>query len=128
MLTKKQAFKVGFLRKCANAGMTPQETHEVVKEALVTVKEAAIPDIISKPIGYVADLARDVTKPIAGGLGTAGLAALLLGPPAIGGSLGWLASKAGDIDDTDVDTVKKREIIDEYRRQTERLRRKRKSI
>ena len=120
MLSKRQAFKVGFMRKCANEGMTPEETHQVVREALSTVKEAGITDLLTKPYNTIVDVGGEALK----GVGNAGLAGLALGPPIIGGALGLLAAKAGDIDTTDVNAVKKRELIDEYRRQTEILERK----
>ena len=124
MLDKRQAFKAGFLRKCANSGLTPDETHEVVKEALVRIKSAAFSDIITKPLSAVGGAISGLVEPAAKNISNLGLAALLLGPPAVGGGLGLLAAKAGDIDETDVETTKQRELIDEYHRQTSRMRRK----
>jgi hypothetical protein len=49
----------------------------------------------------------------------------LAGPAVLGGAAGYGMSRLTDIDDTDVDEIKKREIIDEYYRQIELLKSKR---
>jgi len=121
MLTSRQAFKVGFLRKCANAGLTIEETRAVVKQALATVKSGGLTDMATKPLEVATDLGGSAMKT----LGNLGVAGLMLAPPVAGGALGYLASRLTDIDDTDVAAVKQKEIIDEYRRQAANLRRKR---
>ncbi len=47
----------------------------------------------------------------------------ILTPPALGALGAYGLSKATDIDDRDVSDVKDREVIDEYGRQTEKLKR-----
>lgn len=124
MLTDREAFKVGFLKACADKGLDMAETHEVVKEALAAVKEADLQAILTKPYEATIDVAANAGKTI----GNAGLWAGMVGPAVLGGLAGAGAASATDIDDTDVKVIKKQEIIDEYRRQIELLRARRKGL
>lgn len=132
MLTPREAFKVGFLRRCADSGLSVEETHQAVKQAMEMVKSAVVPQFIS-------DIGKDaITAPYRAGtaalagtastLGNYGLGALLLGPAALGAAGGYGLSRLTDIDDTDVDAIKKRELIDEYYRQIDLLRSKRRGV
>lgn len=119
MLDERTAFKFGFLACCADAGLSPREAYELVKSA--TEKQ-------SFEIPIVSDVVRggvDVTKSLAGALSTYGLPALLAAPPVAGGAIGYGLAKMTDMDDVDVGEVKKRELIEEYRRQQHRLLRSR---
>lgn len=111
-LTSREAFKVGFLARCAQDGLSPDETYARVKLACDTLEKRAI-------LGTVID------KTFSTGKGLAGYAvpAALLAPPVLGGLGGYALAKATDVDDTDVDAIKSRELIEEYRRQASRLRR-----
>lgn len=111
MLTPRDAFKVGFLRRCIEDGLSIEQAHERVKVAL-------------DKLALFGELAKGVTE--AGGklLDTGinwGVPLALAGPPVLGGVAGYGLSKATDIDDVSVDEIKKREIIDELKRQTDRL-------
>lgn len=44
-------------------------------------------------------------------------------PPILGGLAGYGIAKATDVDDTDADAIKNQELVEEYRRQAERLQR-----
>ncbi len=113
MLTPRENFKFAFLSRCIESGITtPEEIHETVKKAL---DELDTPT--EKQAGGLFDLAGDI-----GGWTLAGLAAA---PPVIGAGLGYAAARAGDVDDADVEEVKRQEVIDELRRQAKRLRRRR---
>jgi hypothetical protein len=46
---------------------------------------------------------------------------LAAGPPILGGLAGYTASKMSDIGDLDIKDIKRRELIDELQRQTQRL-------
>jgi hypothetical protein len=124
MLTEKELFKVGFLRKCADAGLTAEETAEVVKQALHTVKTADLTKLIEAP--YQAGL--DIVSNTGKSLGNLGLGAALFGPALLGGAAGYGLSRLTDVDDTDVSAIKQQELIDEYRRQTELLRGSRRGV
>jgi len=97
MLTAREAFKAGFLARCAEDGLGPGQAHTLVKAALGLTD---LPDMAGKA-----------------GLALAGTAPLMLG-----GGLGYLAAKATDADDTDATDLKRRELIDEYVRQAAHLR------
>ena len=74
---------------------------------------------------------------IAGGLGKAtalggaalsgvagwGIPIAALAPPALGAAAGYGLARATDVDDTDVDEIKDTELMDEYRRQIDQLKR-----
>lgn len=123
MLTPRQAFKVGFLRQCANQGLTSEETHARVKQAVALVKSGDWSDVFTRPVNTAWDVAGSTAK----GLGNIGLSAMLLGPPALGAAAGAAYTKMTDADQSDVDEVKKRELIAEYRRQVEKIRKRKKS-
>lgn len=124
MLTPEDAFKVGFLRKCSEAGMSNEETLLAVKYATKLIKTAGLQDFITKPY----DTALDVVGSTGKTLGGWGLGALAVGPAVAGGLGGLGLAHLEDIDDTDVDAIKRRELIDEYRRQVELLKSKRKGV
>lgn len=111
----REAFKVGFLARCVEEGLSLEEAGDRVKQA--SEKLAGITDLLGKVV--------DLGKPVVGAGMNWGIPAMLAGPPILGGIAGFTAGKATDIDDLDVDEVKKRELIDELNRQTERLKRER---
>ena len=120
----RQAFKIGFLRKCADAGLSIEETHEAVKEATTLVKTADIKDLLMKPYQAGIDVLADAGKTgVNFGMGAAALA-----PIVAGGGIGYGLSRLGDVDDTDVSAVKQQELIDEYHRQIELLNAKRRGV
>ena len=119
MLDSKTAFKVAFLRRCAEQGFTREETHEVVKQALEHVKEGGVlGDALRAPFGIARDLASKLTG--------VGLTAALIAPPAVGYGIGRAIPMLTDIEDQDVKEMKKRQLIDEYRRLANELTRKHK--
>ena len=127
MLDDRQAFKVGFLRKCADAGLTIEETHEVVKQALSLVKESAVnilPDVLQEPYKQLWGAGGHALKSMA----DYGMTGALLAPGAIGAGAGLLAGHLTDVDDTDVKALKQQELIDEYHRQIELLNAKRRGV
>src|SRR5687767_11511103 len=113
MLTPREAFKVGFLRRCADAGMTAEETHYSVKQATAMLKSGIANELLMKPYQTTLDVAGGTAK----SLGNLGIWGALIGPAAVGGAAGYGLSRLTDIDDTDVDAIKTRELIDEYHRQ-----------
>jgi hypothetical protein len=117
MLNNRDAFKIGFLSRCVEEGLTLSETHGRVKEAMD--KLASLLDIPGKVAGGVLDAGKSLASTALG----YGIPLALAGPPILGGLAGYGAAKLGDVDDTDVKEVKKRELIDELQQQTERLQR-----
>ena len=95
-MTAKDAFKTGFLMRCAAEGLTLAETHARVKQAG----------------------AWDALKT----LGPGALITGLVAPPVIGAGLGYTAGRLGDVDDADIKEIKQQEVLDELRQQAERLR------
>jgi len=124
MLTDLETFKAGFLTRCVEEGISTDEALSRVKSASAQLdameKQAEIP-------GY--GVLKDILKGVAG-LATPvvqkatdiGSSAALFGPPILGGLAGYGVSKMTDVDEEDVDDIKKQELIDEYRRQAEKLR------
>lgn len=98
MLDARTAFKVGFLLKCAEDGLGPDEAESLAKEALF-------------------DGFWDAAKT----LGSVGVAGAILAPPVAGATGGVLLSRATDVDDTDVEDVRRDEMVQELLRQSEHL-------
>lgn len=108
MLTPRDAFKVGFLARCAEEGLTAPQIADRVK------------------------VAADKFASFLGGLGSAtgsvlstGIPLALAAPVALGGVAGYGLSRMTDIDDTDVDEIKNTELLDTYAAETAKLRRQR---
>lgn len=115
MLSAKDAFKTGFLARCVENGMTPEQM-------LASVKRAN--DMLEKTGGIIGDVVGhglDIGKGVAGSIASYGIPTAIAAPPIIGGLGGFALSKATDIDDTDVAEIKDREVKNEYMRQTAKL-------
>jgi hypothetical protein len=109
-MTDREAFKVGFMANCIDAGLTTPE------EMLGALEKSA--------------LSLPGEKLITDTLGTAAkwlIPAAIAGPPIAGYALGRLAGNATDIDETDTDDVKRQELISEYKRQAALLRQRSRS-
>jgi hypothetical protein len=127
-LTEEQAFKVGFLKHCAEAGLTMEETKQRVKLAIHQLheKQALLPLIAGLGGGaaWLGDkalsLGSALTPPLISGLTMAGIAA-----PVLAGGLGGLAlAKATGGGKEIVDDAKQDEIIGEYERLADEARRR----
>jgi hypothetical protein len=119
MLSARDAFKVGFIARCAEDGLRPEEIR-------LRVKQAA--ELLEKHATFLGDMAGKVVD-VGKGIGTAavdwGVPLGLAAPPILGGMAGYGLARATDIDDTDVEDIKNQEVLQEYRRQSDRLRRER---
>ena len=116
MLGSRDAFKVGFLARCVEDGLTtPAQIHERVKVALD--KFAGLLDMAGSAAKGVVGGATGLVAP-ALKYGTLGA---LVAPPIAGGLAGFGLSKALDVSDDDVEDVKKRELIDELQQQAQRV-------
>lgn len=118
----RRAFKLAFMQKCAEAGHTLEETKQIATAALSEItKQAFSLSDVTGPVTSVGGKALDVAGNVLSPLSTATLSALAFGPPALGLMGGYSLARATDIDDTDVAQIRKARLIDEYRRQTQRL-------
>ena len=117
-LTKRQSFKVAFLQKCADDGLSFDETCLLVKRAADALEKRAVLDVALKYLLNAGRLGLDVGRL---GVDTAmryGLPAALLAPPAIGAVGGYAAAKLTGGSDESPDDIKTREKIDAYRSAT----------
>lgn len=100
-MTERQAFKFGFLSRCAVSGLLPHEIPIFVKRAI---------DVLGPAV--------EATKATAGLV----IPAAILTPLVLGGLAGYGLARISDVGPTP-DDVKTRELIDTYRQEAERLRR-----
>lgn len=114
MLTAKEAFKIGFLAKCAEDGLTPDEMLSRVTQAKAAIEKRAF---IGGLLGSAAGAVGGAAKNVAG----YGIPLALAAPPILGGLAGYGLAKATDVDDTDVEDIKNRELVEEYKRQAAKL-------
>ena len=117
---RREAFKIGVLLKCAEAGLTPEETTAFAKEATEQLrKQGSMP---WEPLNQLTQGAINIGEKAITGYALPGLAAAaILGPPAVGYAAGRAVAAGTDVDDEDVKTMKKRELIEMYRAQARRL-------
>ncbi len=118
-LTPQEAFKVGFLERCVQDGLSPDQMLSRVKQARDMLEKRALFGLVDRGLDAAGGLAK--------GLASYGTVAALAAPPILGGLGGYALAKGTDIDDTDVNDIKNRELIDEYQRQAAELKR-RKSV
>lgn len=107
----RQAFKCGFIARCVEDGFTtPEQINQLLKSADFDALKAL--GSLASGVGNVASTGINWGVPLA-----------LAAPPILGAVGGTMAGKATDVDDYDVAEAKNQEIVDEYRRQAERVRR-----
>lgn len=119
-MNAQDAFKAGFLSRCVENNLGASEMLERIKEA------EAMLDKVANPLDWPGDIvggAWNLAKSVGEKALTYGVPTAILAPPILGGLAGAGLAKATDISDTDVDDIKDKEVIDEYRRQADRLRR-----
>ena len=129
-MTKRQLFKCAFIARCIDQGITAPG--EIAQRAESLCKQAAegggnsgilpyfLGDALARTLSGIGGAAKDTAEGAWNILGPAAIAA----PPVIGGAAGYVLSKARDTTDFDAEEAKKRELIDEYKRQSGRLRRR----
>lgn len=134
-----EAFKLGFLARCIEEGLSSEQTQQLAKQAADCFEKQAIekagvnlfgiPIPSFNPIKATADTTKsiaDATKSVADvAKGTWPLwLAALSAPPAAGATAAYLANTALDSDeDAVVDEVKQTELAESYNRMAEQLRR-----
>lgn len=123
-LTTEQAFKVGFLLKCAEDGLTLRETNERIKQTIATLEKRAIIWPLLAGLGTgAAWLGGKAIGAIPGTLsaaGTLGIAA----PVVAGAGGGYLLAKGTSADKHLVGDAKQDEILGEYERLADEARRR----
>jgi len=134
MLSERDAFKVGFLSRCVEEGIAPEDIGAYVEKAAAALDGVAAPmelarkqagllsDVMKVP-GALVDTVSRVAAPIISTIGNWGIPAAIVGPPAAGAAVGHLMSRMGDVSDEDVEAIRVKELINEYRLQSEKAER-----
>lgn len=127
-LTPEQAFKVGFLLRCGDEGLTAEEIAERVKAA-ATMEKMAFPILGPLLTGaatatgsFVGGLPGRAVQ-LAGALAPAVGVAAVGAPVLAGAGLGYLGAKATASDSDDLEQAKQDEIEGEYYRLAQEARR-----
>lgn len=105
-LTNRQIFKFGFLLRCADDGLTVEETKERIKQAAIALEQM-------EKQGLVGGLLNALTR-----LGWLGLGAGAIGGTAGGYTVGKMTEK-----ETDPEEIKRQELIAAYQQEADRIRR-----
>jgi len=105
------AFKVGFLRKLAEEGITPDEFHEHVKQAFDPMAAAVAgaggaADVGTKLVGAGADVGGALLKNLA--------YAGVLAPMALGGTAGAIEARLTSPSVEDVEAMRRAELAAKY--------------
>ena len=119
-MTKREAFKVGFLCKVAELGMTPAEFNTIIDK-----QAQAGP--IAKLIGGLGGVVGAAGKGAIGAISELSPYALMamVGLPVAGGIMtGWGHSHLKDVSEEDVERMKIRDVVNTYRSEASRIRRK----
>jgi hypothetical protein len=122
-----EAFKLGFLTRCVEEGLSSAQTNALAKRAADVMTKQGFTEWLSKQVfGPVRTTANTVKSVADAGTSLAmPAAALAIGVPAsLGGLAAYLHNKATDIDSDAVDSAKKQELLDTYQRMTDQLGRK----
>jgi hypothetical protein len=108
-MTPQEAFKFGFLMRCAEEGLQAEEIYERAQQALIKV---ANPGIVGAGVGAGASMAWPVVKGVAG-LGQTALIGGLLASAGLGAGGGYMAAKLTE-PDMDAEEAKTQELITTY--------------
>lgn len=99
----REAFKIGFMSRCIEEGLSQEKTAELMEKAADGWGS-----------GFV-DAAKAVLYPAT--------ALALAAPPTMGGLAAYFKNKTLDSDTNDVEEIKQKEMADSYRRMTDQLQR-----
>ena len=140
MLSARDSFKVGFLSRCVEEGIAPEDIGSVVEKTAATLDKAVealakstkdapvakaagvLSDVMRVP-GALIDTISRVAAPVVGAATGYGIPLALLAPPALGAGAGYMAARAGDVSDEDVEAIRVKELINEYRLQADKAER-----
>jgi len=130
----REAFKLGFLARCVEEGLSPQQTCALAKTAAACLEKQSDGEMAPTLSGWIT---RNFTDPIKSTAETtksvadAGrsllpwLGAAAAAPPVLGGLTAYLKNKATDRGEDLVEETKQQELTDTYRRMADQLRRSR---
>ena len=118
-LTRREAIKFAFLSKCADDGLTIEETAERAKAAADSLEKTAVLDTILKYLGSVGKTGVGMGEWAADKALSYGVPTALLAPPAIGALAGYGAARLTGGNDESPDDLKTQEKVDAYRLATE---------
>lgn len=105
-MTSREAFKLGFVARCLEHGLSLETMTKVASDGLQKM---------SSIFGDVARTGTSVLNTV--------LPLALAGPPIVGGLLGYGAARATDVDDRDVEDIKNQELVQTYNTETDRIKR-----
>jgi hypothetical protein len=112
-----EAFKLGFLSRCVEEGMSPEQTHGLSKMAASLFEKQALINLPS-PMGEVNNAVS-----AAGSIAPYLVAGLAI-PPAIGGIAAYFANQAADTEGSrGIENIKRQELQDTYERLAGQLQR-----
>lgn len=100
-MTPQEAFKLGFLARCVEENLS----QEKIAEAAEQLSKLAFPDFLS-PVKDISRLA---------------IAGALAAPPAAGALTAYLVNSASDTDKSELDIVRKRELINAYEQAAKKI-------
>lgn len=113
------AFKIGFLSRCVEDRLSPEQMLDTVKRADDLLEKTAVLGGLSHLAGKGVDLGKGVAQSTLG----IGLPLALAVPPILGGMAGYGLARATDLDPTDIEQIKQQELVDAYKREADKLKR-----
>lgn len=130
MLDKRQQFKVGFLLKAAQLGMSLSEVESLLAQGLEKQAEGwewfkAIPgaSLLQRAGEKAIDTTANVVGNLAKGIGNMGLTAAVMAPIGVGALVGHGLGRAKGLGSNETpEEEKQRELIDAYQRAAEKAR------
>lgn len=124
----RQAFKFGFLARCAVEGLSHEQTVERIEKA--AQGGSFLRNALFGSVEDVTDIARNLITSMKD-IAHLGLEGLALGgaagigvPVAVGGLGGYGLARMGDIAPREIEDLRRQELISEYNRLTEQARRR----
>lgn len=113
-MTNEEAYKFGFLMRCAEEGLSQDQITERIKQASLN-KTAGIGSEILGGVKAFGGKGVDLAGRLFGSLLSLGKIGLIAGPPVAGMAGGYVLGKARS-DDFDPEEAKQQELIAEYQR------------
>ena len=124
-LTNREAFKFGFLLRCADENLSPEETQERIKAAADHFRWDGRPRVDASLVEQVLQAwekrSSDTISDLLGLLGSTAVGGLGLAA-GVGGLGGYGLAKAMR-PQVDADEIKQQELVAAYKQQTDRIRR-----
>ena len=121
-----EAFRLGFLARCVEEGLSADATFELSKQAAAVMEKAALtPDWIAQqlfgPVNKLTGAVKGVGDAASSMMPYVGAAMAV--PPLLGGTAAYLVNHATDTDAADVEEAKNHELAETYNRMASQLQR-----